>query len=115
LKQWDTADWMLPPGSAGSKAANHPCLILSPDAVCSNPAIEEVNVLAGSTHRVLRPPRENEFLLDAADGMDWETMIKLQLIWAAPKKELRPRKAVTTERRRALGAKLIRFLGLLPG
>jgi hypothetical protein len=113
LKQWDTADWVLPAGKSEPKAANHPCVIISSDAVCANPDIPDVNVLAASTHRTHRPPRANEFLLDAADGMDWETLVRLHLIWVAPKKELRLRKTVSEPRRRALAAQMIRFNGWL--
>ncbi len=113
MKQWDTADWVLPAGATGPRAADHPCVILSADAVCSNPDIAEVNVLAGSTRRASRSPREHEFLLDAADGMDWETLIKLHVIYLAPKNQLRPRKTVTEERRLSLAAKFIRVFGLL--
>lgn len=113
MRQWDTADWVLPAGASGPRAADHPCVIISPDAVCANPDVEEVNVIGGSSHRSLRQPGQTEFMLDSADGMDWETIIRLHMIWAAPKSQLRLRKTVTLERRRALGAKLIRVFGLL--
>ncbi len=115
MKQWDTADWVLPPGIKGPGAANHPCVIVSRDSVCANPHYADVNVLPASSHRVLRLPHDNEFLLDAADGMDWETLVRLEVLWLAPKNQVKLRKSVTPERRRALAAKLIRFWGLYLG
>ena len=115
MKQWDTADWVLPQSGGSTAAANHPCVILSPNARCANKDIDTVNVLAASSHRILRLPRENEFLLDKADGMDWETLVRLDAIWLVPKHQLRARASVTTERRRQLGAKLIRLFGLWLG
>jgi hypothetical protein len=44
LKQWDTADWVLPAGKSEPKAANHPCVIISSDAVCANQLTAFLNV-----------------------------------------------------------------------
>jgi hypothetical protein len=51
--------------------------------------------------------------LDEADGLDWETLCKCDLVYAAPKGQLTKRRgAVTQERRRAIAERLIRGLGL---
>ena len=105
LKQWDTCDFDFPHG-------RHPCVVLSRTARCQNAAFETVNILAGQSHRAQRLPLDHEFLLDAADGMDWETLIRLDYIWTAQKSALQARKSVSAERQRALGAQLIRWFGL---
>ena len=61
----------------------------------------------------MRQPEERETLLDVEDGMDWETLVRCDFIWVAPKAELtRYRGSVTNERRRAIGQVIIRALGL---
>ena len=109
MNQWDTNQWVFPHGS-------HPCVIISPQARCDNPDMETVNVVGGSTQRAARSSKAHEIILDAADGMDWETLIRVDVIYLAKKSELkRHRGSVTAERRRALGAKIIRLFGLWLG
>jgi len=109
LNQWDTYQWKFPHGE-------HPCVIISPQARASNPAIETVNILGCSTQRAARAAREHEIMLDKADGMDWETLARCDVIFLAPKKELmKHRGSVSVERRRALGAKIIRLFGFWVG
>ncbi len=105
MKQWDTCDYPFEHGL-------HPCVVISKTARCQNPAFPTVNILGGQSHRALRLPHDHEFMLDAEDGMDWETLIRLDFIWVARKSDLRPRKSVSKERCRTLGAKLIRWFGL---
>jgi hypothetical protein len=51
-------------------------------------------------------------LVNGADGMDWETLVRCDFIWVARKSDLKHRRGrVTAERRRALGQKLIRIFG----
>lgn len=45
----------------------------------------EVNVLLCSSHRTNRPPKPNEVLLNGADGLDWETLVKCDLVYAVRK------------------------------
>jgi hypothetical protein len=104
VKQWDTVSWAFPHGV-------HPAVILSRNAVCD--LGRGINVLACSSHRATRLPHENEILLDEADGMDWQTLCKLDMIWLAQASELRPRGALSLERRRYLARQLIKLYGLL--
>jgi mRNA-degrading endonuclease toxin of MazEF toxin-antitoxin module len=109
VKQWDTFDCEFAHGK-------HPCIVISPTDRCLNPDFQTVNVLAGQTHRANRSPRENEFLINGADGMDWETLVRCDFIWVARKHDLKTRRGrVGAERRRALGQKLIRVLGIWLG
>ena len=73
-------------------------------------------MLACQSHRAQRLPREHEFLIDSADDMDWETLVRCDFICVARKSELRrPRGRVGAERRRAIGQKLIRIFGFWLG
>ena len=91
MKQWDiwTCDF--------AEAGPHPAVIVShPDRVARAPL---VNVLIGSSQKASRPARENEVLLNGADGLDWETLVKCDLIYLVEKDRLyRRRGAVTTVR-----------------
>lgn len=105
MKQWDTMEWEFPHG-------RHPCVIISTNDRCSNPALPTVNVLACQSQRAQRGARLNEVILDAADGMDWETLCRVDFVWVAPKAELtRTRKAVGPYRQRELGRKLAAWFG----
>ena len=54
-----------------------------------------------------------ETMHDSADGLEWETPCKCDLVFAVPKKQLtRQRKAVTHKRRRQIAERVIRALGL---
>lgn len=106
MKQWDTCQWNFPHGQ-------HPCVIISPDARCQNAAFETVNIIAGQSQRAKRTANQIECLLDSADGMDWETLVRCDFIWVARKDELSRRKgAVVFERRRDIGRKIITVVGL---
>ena len=95
MKQWDiwTCDF--------AQAGPHPAVIVGhPDRVARAPL---VNVLIGSSQRASRPPRENEVVLHSADGLEWETLVKCDLMYLVEKDLLyRRRGSVGTARRRAL-------------
>ena len=95
MKQWDiwTCDF--------AEAGPHPAILVShPDRIAHAPL---VNVLIGSSQRATRPPRENEAVLNGADGLDWETLVKCDLMYLVEKDRLyRRRGSVGTARRRAL-------------
>jgi mRNA-degrading endonuclease toxin of MazEF toxin-antitoxin module len=105
VKQWDTYQWVFPHG-------NHPCVVISPQARIANPDIETVNLLGCSSQRAAREPRHHEVILDNQDGMNWETLVRCDVIYLAKKNELKQQRgSVTPERRRAIGAKIIRLFG----
>lgn len=95
MKQWDI--WTFNFDEAGP----HPAVIVShPDRVARAPL---VNVLIGTSHRANRAARENEVMLNGADGLDWETLVKCDLMYLVEKERLyRQRGSVTLARRRAL-------------
>src|SRR5688572_193181 len=102
LKAWDIfsyqpAGWPEP----------HPCVIIShPDRVAHKP---EVNVLMCSSQQATRAAKPNEVILDEADGLDWPTICKCDLILDIPKADLRQKRGhVTDARRRAIIATMQR-------
>jgi mRNA-degrading endonuclease toxin of MazEF toxin-antitoxin module len=82
-------------------AGPHPAVIVShPDRVARAPL---VNVLNGSSQKANRPAREHEVMLNGADGLDGETLVKCDLMYLVEKERLyRRRVSVTTVRRRVL-------------
>lgn len=88
----------------------HPCVIVShPSRVTNKP---EVNVLMCSTKRAARKPEAHEVVLDTADGMDWPTLCKCDLLHAVSKTDLKSRRgAVSGERRKQLVRASIAALG----
>ena len=95
MKQWEiwTCDF--------DEAGPHPAVIIShPDRVARAPL---VNVLIASSQRANRPARENEVVLNGADGLDWETLVKCDLMYLVEKDRLYQRRgSVGSARRRAL-------------
>jgi mRNA-degrading endonuclease toxin of MazEF toxin-antitoxin module len=104
MKQWEI--WTCDFADAGL----HPAVIVSlPDRVARAPL---VNVLIGSSQKASRSARENEVLLTGADGLDWETLVKCDLMYLVEKERLyRKRGMVTAVRRRALVQRINACLG----
>jgi len=84
----------------------HPVVIVSHlDRAARKDPIE---VIACSTHRATRQPESHEVLLDDADGLDWPTLCKCDLIYAVPRAQLgRQRGAVSIARRPQMARLLI--------
>ena len=104
MKPWDIWTWNFPGAGA------HPAVILGEDArVKFKP---KVNVILCSSQRATREPEVNEVMLDAEDGLDWETLCKCDLLYSAAKSELvQHRGSVSHERRRAIARRVIQCLG----
>jgi mRNA-degrading endonuclease toxin of MazEF toxin-antitoxin module len=79
----------------------HPCVIVShPDRADRKTPVE---VLMCSTKRATRAAEPHEILLDKADGLDWPTLCKCDLIHAVPRTELKGKRGdVSLLRRRQL-------------
>ncbi len=105
MKPWDIYTWEFP------DAEGHPAVILGTETRLANKP--KVNVLFCSSKRATRKAEALEITLDQADGLDWETLCKCDLVFAVPKEQLtRKRGSVTQERRRQIAANVIRGLGL---
>jgi mRNA-degrading endonuclease toxin of MazEF toxin-antitoxin module len=92
MKPWEVWTWKFP------DAGEHPAVVLGTDErVRLKP---RVCVILCSTQRAARKPEVHEVILDEADGLDWETLCKCDVVYAAPKTELVKRRgSVTAERR----------------
>jgi mRNA-degrading endonuclease toxin of MazEF toxin-antitoxin module len=103
LNPFDIFFWQ-PPGPLWREP--HPAVLIShPDR---SERKDPVEVIVGATQRAGRAPEANEFILDEADHLDWPTLFKCDLIWAAPKDELqRHLGAVSMLRRSGLIRKII--------
>ena len=85
----------------------HPAVIISNDERCLNESLEYVNVLICTSVKLNREPKKNEVILNGADGLDWKTAVRCDVIYLLPKpdfKELRGR--VTPPRRVAIARKI---------
>lgn len=84
----------------------HPCVIISHSLrVANKPFVE---ILLCSSQRGMRVPTAAEVILDRADGLDWETLCKCDLIVGVDKKQFRSRRGeVSPARRRQIIARII--------
>jgi mRNA-degrading endonuclease toxin of MazEF toxin-antitoxin module len=96
MKAWEIWSYQ-PPGWPEP----HPAVIISSGLrVASKP---DVNVLLCTSKQARRDPLDSEIILDQADGLDWDTLCKCDLIHLVPKSVLKNRRgAVTSERRAAI-------------
>jgi mRNA-degrading endonuclease toxin of MazEF toxin-antitoxin module len=105
MRPWEIWSWDFP------DAGEHPAVILSTEERLR--LKPRVSVLLCSSQRATRKPEIHEVLLDEADGLDWPSLCKCDLVYAAQKQDLRRRRGtVSVERRRAIAERVIRALGL---
>jgi len=92
MKQWEI--WTCDFADAGP----HPAVIIShPDRAERAPLI---NVLICSSQQAARPARDYEVLLNGADGLDWETLVKCDLMYLIEREQLYHRRGLVTHARR---------------
>ena len=104
MKPWDIFTWSFP------NAGTHPAVILGTDERLRNKP--KVNVLLCSSHQATRRPELHEVILDESDGLDWATLCKCDLVYAAPAGQLsHKRGTVTPARRPQIAERVIRALG----
>ena len=71
----------------------------------------QVNVLLCSSQPAKRPAGPAEVILDNADGLDWATLCKCDLIYSVDKVQLsNHRGEVTLERRREIARRVVQSL-----
>jgi mRNA-degrading endonuclease toxin of MazEF toxin-antitoxin module len=84
---WKPPDWLEP----------HPAVVVShPDRADRK---KEVEVILCSTQRTQRQAQANEIVLDEADGLDWPTLCKCDLIYAVARTALTMHKGHVTDNR----------------
>lgn len=110
MKPWEIWSWPFP-DDPNKDPVPHPAVILcTEDRARLKPW---VSVVLCSSLRANRKAEINETILDEADGLDWPTLCKCDLIYAVKKSVLTHRRGlVTQERRRAIAERVIRGLGL---
>jgi mRNA-degrading endonuclease toxin of MazEF toxin-antitoxin module len=77
----------------------HPCVIISHPARADRRT--PVEMLLCSSVRANRQAEPGEFILDEADGLDWPTICKCEPIISMPRDEIKQRRGVVAEERRA--------------
>jgi mRNA-degrading endonuclease toxin of MazEF toxin-antitoxin module len=88
----------------------HPAVIVSHPERVANKA--EVTILMCSSHAATRGAKTTEVILDTADGLDWPTLCRCDLLYTVQKSELTHyRGHVTEERRKAIIATINRANG----
>ncbi len=87
---WQPAGWPEP----------HPAVIVSSPARVANKP--EVEVLMCSSQKAGRAAAPGELILDSADGLDWATICKCDLIQNVKKTDLKNRRGEVSAARRPL-------------
>ena len=91
----------------------HPAVIISNEERCINDDLEYVNALICSSIRLNRESKKNEVILNAADGLEWKTAVRCDVIYLLPKAEFRDRRGkVSPQRRIAIARKIAETLRL---
>jgi mRNA-degrading endonuclease toxin of MazEF toxin-antitoxin module len=104
MKPWDIYTWRFP------DIEDHPAVVLGTETRLANKP--RVNVLLCLSKRPTREAAEFETILDEADGLEWATLCKCDLVFAVPKEQLvRKRGTVIHARRRQIAERVIRALG----
>jgi hypothetical protein len=91
----------------------HPVVLISSQTRID--AKPEVVVLKCTTMKPAsaREAKENETVLDRADGLDWQTLCRCDLMFTVPKTSLNNRRGVVSvERRRDIARKIIQGLAI---
>src|SRR2546427_10654869 len=89
----------------------HPCVLFSNAARLAHPDFDRVNVLLCRTLRgpLQRELRPTEIILDRVDGLDWETLCRVDALHFVLKSGLRERRGVVcSERRRSICQGMLR-------
>src|SRR5438046_1074612 len=77
----------------------HPVVIVSHrERAAHKPVVE---VVLCSTQTAQRNPDSHEIILDQADGLDWPTLCKCDLIYGVEKKEIKGHRGQVSEARKA--------------
>jgi len=88
-------------------------VIISNDERCLNNDLEYVNALICTSAKLNREAKKNEVLLNAADGLDWKTAVRCDVVYLLPKAEFQERRGkVTAQRRVAIARKMAETLRL---
>jgi mRNA-degrading endonuclease toxin of MazEF toxin-antitoxin module len=91
----------------------HPAVIISNEERCVNDDLEYVNALICTSARLNREMKKHEVILNAADGLDWKTAVRCDVVYLLPKAEFRERRGkVSPQSRIAIARKIVETLRL---
>jgi len=91
----------------------HPAVTISNEKRCVNDDLEYVNALICTSAKFSRAAKKNELILNDADGLDWKTAVRCDVIYLVPKAEFRERRGkVSPQRRIAIARKIAESLRL---
>jgi mRNA-degrading endonuclease toxin of MazEF toxin-antitoxin module len=91
----------------------HPAVIISNEERCLNDGLDYVNALICTSVKLNREAKKNEVILNGADGLDWKTAVRCDVIYLLPKAGFLERRGlVTAPRRIAIGRKIAETLRL---
>jgi hypothetical protein len=91
----------------------HPAVVISHEDRCER--CDQVNALICSSARLNRAPEDHEIVLNEADGLDWKTACRCDVIYLLPKAGfLEKRGLVSLERQRQIARKLNECLRFKP-
>ena len=94
MKPFEIYSWQ-PPGWPEP----HPCVIVSSAArAASKPDVE---VVLCASKKAGRTAEAGEIILDTADGLEWPTLCKCDLIYTVPRGKIRNRRGEVSKNRRA--------------
>jgi mRNA-degrading endonuclease toxin of MazEF toxin-antitoxin module len=94
----------------------HPTVIISNDERCLNEDLEYVNAVICTSVKLNREAKKNEVILNSADGLDWKTAARCDVIYLLPKSEFQSlRGKVTSPRRVAIARRIAETLRLPMG
>jgi mRNA-degrading endonuclease toxin of MazEF toxin-antitoxin module len=107
VRQWEI--YLFP----FEKEKPHPAVIISNDERCLNGDLDYVNALICTSAKVSREAKKNEVLLNGADGLDWKTAVRCDVIYLLSKAEFKEHRGkVTPARRLAIARKIAETLRL---
>lgn len=100
MNQWEIRTYSFP------KAGEHPAVIISHPLRAERK--DTVEVLLCTTLRAGHTPGVHEVVLNGADGLDWGTLCRCDLIYSIPRSDLlNLRGTVSIARRREIIRKII--------
>jgi mRNA-degrading endonuclease toxin of MazEF toxin-antitoxin module len=102
--QWDVVKVRLRPEDRDE----HPCIIVSPEEICTDARKVLINILAGTTRRPADTPDTTEVTLNGADGLDRPTLFNCAHLHQISRSKVTTMLGrVGAERRRQISRKIV--------
>jgi mRNA-degrading endonuclease toxin of MazEF toxin-antitoxin module len=79
MKQWDIIHYPF------AEAGPHPAVVISNDERCANLGFSTLNVLICTSLKPGAKLKPTQVMLNGADGLDWETVVKCDAIQLVPR------------------------------